>query len=105
MKSATLVLGEHKSTVNAVNPGLIDTPLTRHRQRYEQAIDNLESKESTTILEAEAKRKLIAKTPLGVSWIEPAAIARQLCSWRQPKPMWQVRTYDVTGEDSGNYTA
>ena len=45
MKSAALELGEHKITVNAVIPGLIDTPLTRHRQRYEQAVDDLQSKE------------------------------------------------------------
>ena len=42
MKSAALELGVHKITVNAVIPGLIDTPLTRHRQRYAQAVDDLE---------------------------------------------------------------
>ena len=42
MKSAALEFGEHKITVNAVIPGLIDTPLTRHRQRYAQAADEFE---------------------------------------------------------------
>ena len=32
MKSAALELGEYQITVNAVIPGLIDTPLTRHRR-------------------------------------------------------------------------
>src|SRR5580698_4969649 len=36
MKLAALELGVHKITMNAVIPGLIDTPLTRHRQRYAQ---------------------------------------------------------------------
>jgi len=36
MKSAALDLGEHGITVNAVVPGLIDTPLTRHHDRYAQ---------------------------------------------------------------------
>src|SRR5262249_32473809 len=45
MKSAALEFGEHKITVNALIPGLIDTPLTRHRTRYEQAVDDLQSKQ------------------------------------------------------------
>src|ERR1700674_4035503 len=65
MKSAALKVREHRITVNAVIPGLIDTPLTRHRQRYQQVVDDLESMKPTTVLEAEAKRRLIAKTPLG----------------------------------------
>src|SRR5580692_431993 len=71
MKSAALEFGEYKITVNAIIPGLIDTPLTRHRDRYAQAIDDLKSKESTAALETEAKDRLIAKSPLGVPWIEP----------------------------------
>ena len=87
MKSAALELGQYKITVNAVVPGLIDTPLTRHRQRYEQAVDDLKSKEPTAALEAEAKQKLSAKSPLGVPWIEPQAIARS-CSWHQTTLTW-----------------
>jgi len=36
MKSAALDLGEQGITVNAVVPGLIGTPLTRHHDRYAQ---------------------------------------------------------------------
>ena len=39
MKSAALDLGEYGVTVNAVIPGLIDTELTRHEERYAQAIE------------------------------------------------------------------
>jgi NAD(P)-dependent dehydrogenase (short-subunit alcohol dehydrogenase family) len=106
MKSAALELGEHSITVNAVIPGLIDTPLTRHRQRYAQAVDDLESKEATAVLEAEAKKRLAAKTPLGVPWIEPEAIAPVVVFLASDEAyMVSGATYDVTGGDSANYTA
>jgi NAD(P)-dependent dehydrogenase (short-subunit alcohol dehydrogenase family) len=106
MKSAALELGEHKITVNAVIPGLIDTPLTRHRQRYEQAVDDLESKEPTATLEAEAEKKLIAKTPLGVPWIESEAVAPAVVFLASDDAyMVSGATCDVTGGDSANYAA
>jgi|SRR5579872_6646789 len=39
MKSAALELGKYGITVNAVVSGLIDTPLTRHEERYAQALE------------------------------------------------------------------
>lgn len=106
MKSAALEFGEYKITVNAIIPGLIDTPLTRHRDRYAQAVDDLESKASTAALEAEAKKRLIAKTPLGVPWIEPEAIAPVAVFLASDEAcMVSGATYDVTGGDSANYTA
>jgi NAD(P)-dependent dehydrogenase (short-subunit alcohol dehydrogenase family) len=106
MKSAALEFGEYKITVNAVIPGLIDTPLTRHRDRYAQAADDFESKEPAAVLEAQAKKKLIAKTPLGVPWIEPEAVAPVLVFLASDEAsMVSGATYDVTGGDSANYTA
>ena len=106
MKSAALELGEYKITVNAVVPGLIDTPLTRHRDRYAQAADEFESKQPTAVLEAEAKKKLIAKSPLGVPWIEPEAIPPVVVFLASDEAyMVSGATYDVTGGDSANYTA
>ena len=106
MKSAALELGEYKITVNAVVPGLIDTPLTRHRDRYAQAADEFESKQPTAVLEAEAKKKLIAKSPLGVPWIEPETIAPVVVFLASDEAyMVSGATYDVTGGDSANYTA
>jgi NAD(P)-dependent dehydrogenase (short-subunit alcohol dehydrogenase family) len=106
MKSAALELGEYRITVNAVIPGLIDTPLTRHRDRYAQAADDFESKQSTAALEAEAKKKLIAKSPLGVPWIEPEAVAPVVVFLASDDAhMVSGAAYDVTGGDSANYTA
>jgi SDR family mycofactocin-dependent oxidoreductase len=106
MKSAALEFGEHKITVNAVIPGLIDTPLTRHRDRYAQAVDDLKSKAPIAALEAEAKKKLIAKTPLGVPWIEPEAVAPVVVFLASDEAsMVSGATYDVTGGDSANNAA
>lgn len=98
MKSAALELGEYKITVNAVIPGLIDTPPTRHRQRYEQAVDNLQPSASTTALETEARKRLLAKTPLGVPWLEPEAIAPVVLFLASDEAyMVSGASYDVTG--------
>ena len=75
MKSAALELGSHKITVNAIVPGLIDTPLTRHRERYAQAAGDLHSDKSTETLEATTREKMSGQSPLGVAFIDPDDIA------------------------------
>lgn len=106
VKSAALELGEYGITVNAIIPGLIDTPLTRHRDRYAQAIDDFGSREPVAALEAEARKRLIAKSPLGLPWIEPEAIAPAVVFLASDEAyMVSGATYDVTGGDSANYTA
>jgi NAD(P)-dependent dehydrogenase (short-subunit alcohol dehydrogenase family) len=103
VKSAALEFGKYGITVNAVIPGLIDTPLTRHRQRYAQVIDDLKSAEPTAVMETEAKKRLIAKTPLGVPWIEPEAVAPAIVFLASDDAhMVTGATYDVTGGDSAN---
>ena len=58
------------------------------------------------MLEAEAKEKLMAKSPLGVPWIEPEAIAPAVVFLASDEAyMVSGATYDVTGGDSANYTA
>jgi len=106
MKSAALELGQHGITVNAIIPGLIDTALTRHRQRYAQAIDDLDNSEPLEKLEAEAKRKLTAKSPLGVPWLPPESIAPAVVFLASDDAsMVSGTTYAVTGGDSANITA
>lgn len=105
MKSAALELGEHKITVNALIPGLIDTPLTRHEQRYAQALEvgggQPTGDERTD--EAAAMKVLTEKSPLGVPWIEPEAIAPAVVFLASDAAaMVSGATYDVTGGDSAN---
>jgi NAD(P)-dependent dehydrogenase (short-subunit alcohol dehydrogenase family) len=106
MKSAALEFGKHRITVNAVIPGLVDTPLTRHRQRYAQAVDDLSTRLPEPELEREAVERLIAKTPLGVPWLEPEQVAPVVVFLASDDAaMITGAAYDVTGGDSANNAA
>jgi SDR family mycofactocin-dependent oxidoreductase len=105
MKSAALELGRHKITVNAVVPGLIDTPLTRHQERYAQVLQDGGGTPTGSDEEA-AKTILAAKTPLGVPWIDPADVAPVAVFLASDAArMVSGATYDVTAGDSARNTA
>lgn len=108
MKSAALELGSHGITVNAVVPGLIDTPLTRHEERYAQALEAAgeQPNGSASVDEERAKRVLVTKTPLGVPWIDPEDVAPVVAFLASDAArMVSGATYDVTGGDSAQNTA
>ncbi len=106
MKSAALELGARKITVNALIPGLIDTALTRHESRYQQAIKTAgkqptgdEAKDEKTAAEAKTK-----STPMGVPWIAPEDVAPVVVFLASDEArMVSGATYDVTGGDSAHY--
>ncbi len=103
MKSAALELGAHKITVNCVVPGLIDTPLTRHRDRYAQAAGDLRSHASTADLEEQTRKAMAAKSPLGVAFIDPADIAPAVVFLASDAArMITGASIDVTAGDSAN---
>ncbi len=105
MKSAALELGEHGITVNAVIPGLIDTPLTRHEQRYRQVLETAGKTPTGDVArdEAAARAGLIAKTPLGVPWIEPDDVAPTVVFLASDDArMITGASFEVTGGDSAN---
>jgi NAD(P)-dependent dehydrogenase (short-subunit alcohol dehydrogenase family) len=108
MKSAALELGEHGITVNALCPGLIDTPLTRHEERYAQALEVGGKTPTGKVSEDEqqARQALRSKSPLGVPWIEPEDVAPAVVFLASDAArMVSGATYDVTGGDSANITA
>lgn len=108
MKSAALELGEHNITVNAVIPGLINTALTRHEDRYAQAIEVGGGQPSGTEAtdEQTAENALRAKTPLGVPWIEPEDVAPVVVFLASDEAhMISGTSFAVTGGDSANITA
>ena len=109
MKSAALELGRYNITVNALIPGLIDTPLTRHKERYAQVLETAgQSPAGLSAVEEEenARKILITRTPLGVPWIEPEDVAPVVIFLASDAArMVSGATYDVTGGDSANNTA
>jgi NAD(P)-dependent dehydrogenase (short-subunit alcohol dehydrogenase family) len=105
MKSAAMELGRHGVTVNCLVPGLIDTPLTRHEERYAQALQvagrtpsgDLKTDEET------ASKLLSGKSPLGIPWIDPNEMAPVVVFLASDAAhMISGATFDVTGGDSAN---
>jgi len=107
MKSAALELGRYGITVNALVPGLIDTPLTRHEERYAQALAASGKTASGSDTDEEAAHKLLtASSPLGVPWIEPEDVAPVVVFLASDEArMVSGATYDATAGDSAHYTA
>jgi NAD(P)-dependent dehydrogenase (short-subunit alcohol dehydrogenase family) len=108
MKSAALELGKDKITVNALVPGLIDTPLTRHEERYAQVLQTAGRVPTGDVEKDEegAKKLLAAKSPLGVPWLDPSDLAPVVVFLASDAArMVSGATYDVTGGDSANNAA
>ena len=106
MKSLALELGEHHITVNAVIPGLIDTPLTRNSTRWRALIGQTGVKPPEHPTEADAAAASKIFIPLGVPWLKPEDVAPAVAFLASDgASMISGATYDVTGGASAHYTA
>lgn len=107
MKSAALELGKHRITVNTIEPGLIDTPLTRNDKRWSMAVgETMTTPPPEHPSEEETIKARLPKVPLGVPWLTPeqvAPVAVFLAS--DAAAMVTGACYDVTGGDSAHVTA
>ena len=107
MKSAALELGKYKITVNTIEPGLIDTPLTRNDKRWSLAIgETMTTPPPEHPSEEETVKARLPKVPLGVPWLKPeqvAPVAVFLAS--DAAAMVTGATYDVNGGDSAHVNA
>lgn len=105
MKSAAMELGEYGITVNALIPGLIDTALTRHEDRYAQAIDVAGGKPTgdEAADEKTAMEGLAKKSPLGAPMIDPRDVAPMVVFLASDEArMASGGTYSITAGDSAN---
>jgi NAD(P)-dependent dehydrogenase (short-subunit alcohol dehydrogenase family) len=108
MKSAALELGGHNITVNAVIPGLVNTALTRHEDRYAQALSEAGKQPSGDRArdEHDAVQALKTKTPLGVPWVEPDDVAPLVVFLASDQArMVSGTSFSATGGDSAHVTA
>lgn len=104
VKTLALELGEHKITVNALVPGLIDTPMTHNPTRWEEAIKETGRQPSNPPTEEEIVQAQLPHMPLKVPWLQaedmaPAAVF--LAS--DDAHMVSGASYDVTGGDSAHF--
>jgi NAD(P)-dependent dehydrogenase (short-subunit alcohol dehydrogenase family) len=100
MKSAALELGQYNITVNAVIPGLVDTPLTRYEKRLSESIAETGQKaDNPTPQQAWDVRA--ATVPLGVGWLQPDDISPAAVFLASDAAnMVTGAEYEVTGGDS-----
>ena len=104
-KSLALEFGEYGITVNALIPGLINTPLTRHETRYAQVLQEMNmTPRGMPYDEQKAIEILKATTPLGVPWLEPEDMAPMVVFLASKESgMASGACFSVTGGVSGNF--
>jgi NAD(P)-dependent dehydrogenase (short-subunit alcohol dehydrogenase family) len=108
VKSAALELGAHGITVNAVIPGLVDTVLTRHEDRYAQAIETSGGTPTGDVEkdEATAREGRAASSPLGVPWVQPEDVAPLVVFLASDRArMVSGTSFAATAGDSANVTS
>ncbi|ORA26026.1 SDR family NAD(P)-dependent oxidoreductase [Mycobacterium aquaticum] len=108
MKSAALELGQYGITVNALVPGLINTALTRHEDRYAQIIRSGGNEPTGDVQKDEqtAAAAQCKKLPLGVPWVEPEDVAPLVVFLASEEARMVTGTsFAATAGDSANITA
>ncbi|CCE11444.1 putative short-chain dehydrogenase/reductase (SDR) [Bradyrhizobium sp. STM 3843] len=101
MKSAALEFGQYNITVNALIPGLVDTPLTRYDKRFSEAIGETgrQAPEHPSPQQAwDARAPTVA---LKVGWLQPDDISpAAVFLASDAAAMVTGAEYEVTGGDS-----
>ncbi len=103
MKSAALEFGAYGIIVNAVVPGLIDTPLTRNTDRFRQVMQEQMGIVPDGDLERLAADAMATKTPLSLPWLPPTDVALAYVYLASDEARLVSGTaLDVTGGDSAH---
>jgi NAD(P)-dependent dehydrogenase (short-subunit alcohol dehydrogenase family) len=101
MKSAAMELGQYNITVNAVLPGLVDTPLTRYEKRLSESMAETGRKPPEHPTPQEAWDVRAPTVPLKVGWLQPDDISPAAVFLASDAAnMVTGAEYEVTGGDS-----
>ena len=104
VKTLALELGEHQITVNALVPGLIDTPMTHNEKRWEEAIKEDGRKPSDPPTEQEAAQAQLPHIPLKVPWLKPEELAPMAVFLAgDDAHLVSGGSFDVTAGDSAHF--
>ncbi len=101
MKSAAMELGEHNITVNAVLPGLVDTPLTRYTTRLANSMAETGRTPPPQPTPQQAWDTRAPTLPLKVGWLQPDDISpAAVFLASDAAAMVTGAEFEVTGGDS-----
>jgi NAD(P)-dependent dehydrogenase (short-subunit alcohol dehydrogenase family) len=101
-----LELGQHKITVNAIIPGLIDTPMTRNEKRWSLAMGEVMKNPPEKPTEDQVIAARLPRSPLGVPFLQPDHVApAAVFLASKAAAMVTGACYDVTGGDSAQNSA
>ncbi len=106
MKSVALELGEYQITVNTVEPGLVDTPMTRNPGRWKEALKEAGKKVEGTLTEEEVIAARVPTAVMKIPWMQPDEVAPAVVFLASDAANRVTgATYDATAGDSARYTA
>jgi NAD(P)-dependent dehydrogenase (short-subunit alcohol dehydrogenase family) len=101
MKSAAMEFGQHNITVNALIPGLADTPLTRYEKRLSETMAETGRTPPAKPTPQEAWDVRAPTVPLKVGWLQPDDISpAAVFLASDAAAMVTGAEYEVTGGDS-----
>ena len=101
MKSAAMELGQYGVTVNAVIPGLVDTPLTRYTKRLVESMAETGRTPPEHPTPQQAWDTRAPTVPLKVGWLQPDDISpAAVFLASDAAAMVTGAEYEVTGGDS-----
>jgi SDR family mycofactocin-dependent oxidoreductase len=106
LKSVALELGEHQITINTVEPGLVDTAMTRNPGRWKEALKEAGKPVTHEPSEEEVIDARIPTSVMKIPWMQPEDVAPAVV-FLATDAAYRITgaTYDVTAGDSAKYTA
>jgi len=106
MKSAAWEVAKNGVTINCVEPGLVDTPMTRNPGRWKEALKEAGKQPKENPNEQEVIAARLPQSVMGIPWMQPDEVAPAvvfLCTDAANRVTGA--TYDATAGDSVKYTA